>query len=328
MTRFELHVERVEGAALIGNPLGDPTTRELPIIAPRDHDGTPLPLVFLLAGFSGVGRMMLADDPWQEGMLQRINRLAAAGAIGPMLVALPDCFTRYGGSQYLDSAATGRYEDHLWQDLLPAVKRRFPVGRVGLAGKSSGGYGALTQAMRHPEIVAAAAVHSGDMYFEYCYLPDLPKAARGLRRHGGVEGFLAHHAAAHKKRDGAWMDTINILGMAASYSPDASAPGGFALPFDEETGAIRDAVWRRWLAHDPVRMLDEPRYADALRGLRLLHVECGLRDEYHLELGARIFARKARALSVTVEHEEFDDTHMGITYRYDVSLPKLYRALV
>jgi enterochelin esterase family protein len=329
MSHFQLTTLRVDGRALAGNPLGDPHVRDLPLIAPTAHDGArPLPLLFLLSGYSGVGRMLLReDDPWEEGLLQRTNRLAAAGKLGPMLIALPDCFTRYGGSQYINSAATGRYEDHLWQDLLPSVRARFPVGRVGVSGKSSGGYGAIVQAMRHPEVLSAVAVHSGDMYFEYGYLVDFPKVARTLRRHGGLDSFLAHFAGVAKRRDGKLIETMNILAMASCYSPDEKSARGFALPFDIETGAIDEAVWSRWLRHDPIRMLDEKSHADALRGMRLLHVECGTRDEFFLDHGARIFTRKLRALSIPHRHEEFDDTHMGLSYRYDVTLPLLYDAL-
>jgi hypothetical protein len=36
---------------------------------------------------------------------------------------------------------------------------------------------------------------------------------------------------------------------------------------------------------------------------------------------------RLRAAGVTVHHEEFDDGHMAITYRYDTSLPMLAKAL-
>ncbi len=329
MTRFAVTIEKVDARALSQNPLGDPALRELPIVHPVGWDAArPLPLVLVLAGFSGRGAMLLADDdPWAEGLVARLDRLAAAGRIGPMLVALPDAFTRYGGSQYINSEATGRYEDYLWDDLVPAVKRRFTVGAVGLAGKSSGGYGALVQAMRHPEQVVAVASHSGDLYFEYGYLPDFPKVARVLRKHGGVAGFLAHFSSVAKKRDGKLLEVMNILAMAACYSPDVRTPYRFALPFDVESGEIDPAVWARWLAWDPVRMLDAPSHVEALRGMRLVHVECGNRDEYFLDHGARIFVRRLRERGVAVRHEEFDDGHMGINYRYDVTLPALYEVL-
>lgn len=325
--RYQVVTLTIESKALAGNPLGDPASRELPVLLPADHDpARPLPLVLVLAGFSGVGYQALADDPWSEGLVRRVERLTDEGKLGPMLLALPDAFTRYGGSQYLDSAATGDYERYLWQDLLPTLRARFAVSRVGLAGKSSGGYGALVQAMRHPEIVEAVACHAGDMAFEYSYQPDFPKAVRALGRHGGLRGFLDHFAASHKKRD-AKLETMNVIAMAACYSPDAAAPLGIALPFDERTGALRQEVWARWLSWDPVRMVERPEHAAALRGLRALFLDAGTRDEYALDIGARIFTERLRALSIAHAHEEFDDGHMGITYRYDVSLPLLYRAL-
>jgi S-formylglutathione hydrolase FrmB len=47
-------------------------------------------------------------------------------------------------------------------------------------GKSSGGYGAITHALRHSDVWAAAACHSGDMGFELSYLPDMPAVLRSL----------------------------------------------------------------------------------------------------------------------------------------------------
>ncbi len=324
---YRVVVEKIESQVLAANPLGDPAARELHLVVPDVKSG-PLPLVFVLSGFSGVGRMALADDPWQEGLPRRLERLTAEGRLRqPAIFALPDCWTRYGGSQYIDGAATGAYETHLWTELLPAIRAAFPVGKVGVVGKSSGGFGALWQAMRHPDIVSAVGSHSGDMAFEYCYQPDFPKVFRALARYGGLDGFLAAFAASPKKRDGRWIEALNIIAMAACYSPDARAPHGLALPFDLETGALDQAVWRRWLAHDPVRMLDEPRHVAALKAMKLVFLDAGTRDEYALDLGARIFARRLRDLGVPHTHQEFDDGHMNITYRYDVSLPLLVHAL-
>ena len=84
-------------------------------------------------------------------------------------------------------------------------------------------------------------------------------------------------------------------------------------------------MWARWLEFDPVRLVD--RYADNLKQLRLVYIDCGLRDEFNLQYGARQLVNKLKALGVPHEHEEFDDGHMEIQYRYDVSLPKLAGAL-
>ena len=47
-----VEARRFESAALRGNPLGDSAEREVPVYLPPAADG-PLPVVFLLAGFTG-----------------------------------------------------------------------------------------------------------------------------------------------------------------------------------------------------------------------------------------------------------------------------------
>lgn len=88
---------------LRGNPLGDPAARVLPVYLPPGYDGSPAryPVLYALAGFTGCGAQMLNVAGWGESMEQRLNRLYAERRIGPMIVVFPDCFTRYGGSQYV-----------------------------------------------------------------------------------------------------------------------------------------------------------------------------------------------------------------------------------
>jgi enterochelin esterase family protein len=69
------------------------------------------------------------------------------------------------------------------------------------------------------------------------------------------------------------------------------------------------------------------RHADALRSLRLLFVDCGTRDQFTLHLGARILSARLDALGVSHTHEEFDDDHSEIAYRYGVSLARISEAL-
>jgi hypothetical protein len=61
--------------------------------------------------------------------------------------------------------------------------------------------------------------------------------------------------------------------------------------------------------------------------MKLLFLDCGIKDEWNLHLGMRAFARELDRLGIRHEKEEFDDGHMNVQYRYDVSLPKLAQAL-
>jgi len=272
--------------------------------------------------------MLLNDNPWSPSLPDRMDGLIAAGC-GEMIVVMPDCFTRFGGSQYINSTATGRYEDHLIDELVPWVDRTFRTRAArehrAVAGKSSGGYGALVLGMRHADVFGALACHSGDVYFGYCYGVDIPKFCTVLQKGGGLGPWMAaFEKKLQKKHDD--FTALNILGMAAAYSPNpATPPFGIDLPCDLETGAFRDDVWERWLAHDPMRLVES--HADALRSLRLMYLDVGTDDEFHLHHGARIFTRRLAALGVPHEFQEFDDGHMNVSYRYDVSLPKLAAAL-
>jgi len=321
----------LDSAVLAGNALGDPTRRTVPVWLPPSYDHEPArryPAIYWLAGFTSTGASLFQGGPWEPSLADRLDRLVADGRLPEVIVVAPDCFTRLGGSQYLDSSASGRYETHVCTEVIPAVDRRFRTVATrearAVGGKSSGGFGALVLGMRHPDLFAAVASHSGDGYFEVSIAQDIPKAFRTLRRHGGIAAFLRHFDAAPKKGSDD-VATIMMLAMSAAYAPDPAAPHGFALPFDLETGAIVPAVWARFKAWDPVELIAT--HAQALRRLALVYLDAGTRDEWGLDLAARIMAARLRALGVAVEHEEFDDGHRGTAYRYEVSLPKLAAAL-
>jgi enterochelin esterase family protein len=324
-------VESLESRVLRGNPLGDPRVRRIPVYLPPSYarGRRRYPVITLLAGFTGTGEGFLNRSPWVETLPERVDRLIRTGAMREAIVVMPDGFTRYGGSQYLNSSATGRYEDHLVREVVPWVDARFRTipdpGARALVGKSSGGFGALVQAMRHPDVWGLVATHSGDCYFPYCYLPDFPKCLDVLARHGGsAERFLRAWARLPKRADGALFPAVNTLAMASCYSPNPRARLGFDLPFDPRTGELRPAVWRRWLRWDPVNLVT--RHRENVRRLRLVYLDCGTRDEYHLHYGARVLAERLRRLGVRPVHEEFPDGHANTQYRYDRSFALLSRA--
>lgn len=317
---------------LHGNRLGDPADRDLAVYLPPGYDESPrrrYPVLFDLVGFGGSGASHVAWRAFDDNVPERIDRLIAQGKMGPVIVAFPDCFTRLGGNQYVNSPAIGRYGDYIVREMVPLVDaslRTLPGPRHrGVFGKSSGGYGAIVHGMRHPDVWGAVACHSGDMYFDFCYRCDWPRVLDEIARHGrSVRGFLRSFWG-KRKNSGEEMHALMMIAMAATYDPDPRAPLGFRMPVDLRTGVMDETRWRRWLRHDPIHMA--ARHASALRRLRGLYIDCGTRDQYHLHYGARILSDRLRALRVPHRYEEFDDNHSGIDYRMDVSLPYLYRAI-
>jgi enterochelin esterase-like enzyme len=324
MTEGQVLLTSFESPILKNNPLKDPHLRKLAIYLPPGYDEKApkkYPVLFLLSGFSGSGFMMLNREAFSEAIDEKLNRLMSSKQIKPMIVVMPDCFTYYGGSQYLDSVALGQYETHLIQELVPYLKNNFPVEEEpaswAVAGKSSGGYGAFMLALRHPDIFGISACHSGDMGFEYCYLPDFPQAMIELEKSGGIPEFMKKFYGL-KKKDGNSFLTLNIIAMAAAYSPNLDNPPHFIdLPFNLKTGELQSAIWQKWLTFDPVRIVDN--HAAALQKIKLF-IDCGLKDEFRLYAGSRMLAARLNQLKIPHTYEEFDDTHMRINYRYDRSL--------
>ena len=323
-----LHRLTVDSTALQSNLLGDPGRREVVVYLPHGHDGRGLPLLVDLVGFTAGGPAHVNWRNFGENLPERLDRLIAAEAMPRVVVAFPDCFTRLGGNQYVNSDAMGHWETFLIEEMLPVVEERFGCGgrgRRGVFGKSSGGYGAIVHAMRHADCWAAAACHSGDMAFELCYLPEMPSLLRALaKKEGSIETFVTD-CEAGPKWNGKDIHNLMTLAMAATYDPDPEAFCGIRLPVDPETCEVIAERWAAWQQWDPVLLAE--RHAADLKTLKGLWIDCGKVDQYNLVYGARRLHRKLVAAGVDHVYEEFDDNHSAVDYRMDASLPFLSKAL-
>ena len=304
------------------NPLGDPATRSVPVYVPPGAHAD-LPVIFVLAGFTGRGHKYLETHPWHAGPVVAYDRLVAAEQAPPAILVLPDCFTRLGGSQYVDSSAVGAYRSHLVRELVPWVDAHYPTDPAarGVVGKSSGGFGALWLGMQHPDLFGRVASISGDCGFDALFPAEIHACLRGLVAYDGSPATFLERFFESPDLSGDGHAIINTLAMAACYAPNPASPLGFDLPFDLETGELIDAVWQRFLAFDPIVAAREHR--DSLASLETLHLECGLRDEFHLQWGARRLSRTWRELGIEHEHVEHPGSHRGIDSRFPPLFAKL-----
>ena len=326
----------ITSQALADNPLGDPSVRPLWVYVPPGYDDEPerrYPSVYVIQGLTGQLDMWRNREAFRPTFPEMVDELFAhgdeTGSVPPAIVAFVDCWTSLGGSQFLNSAATGRYHDYLCEEIVPFVDARYRTEpgreRRAIQGKSSGGYGAMVTAMLRPDLFSGLASHAGDALFEACYLPDFRETVRVLRTdHGGSydrfwEDFRSRPAGS-KQSDWA---LLNVWCMAACYSADSD--GTVRLPFDVRTGRLIEDVWTRWLEWDPVRMVSG--HADALRSMRAIWLDAGTKDEWYLDVGAGAVAAELEAIGVPYTLELFDAGHMSIGYRYPRSLAFLVRAL-
>jgi hypothetical protein len=315
----------VDSVALRDNRLGDPSVRPLYVYSPpgAGAQDVPLPVIYLIQGFTGQVDMWRNRSWHRPSVIELIDQLFSDATVPPCRVAMVDCWTSLGGSQFVDSPGTGRYHTYLCEEVVAFVDAGYATlahrDHRAVTGKSSGGYGAMITPMLRPDVFGALATHAGDALFELCYWKDVPDVVRALRdRYGGsYERYLAERLTRPVMTDPADAALLNMWAMAAAYSADAD--GTINLPFDITSGRMIAEVWDRWLAHDPVRMV--PAHADALRSLRGIYIDAGTHDEYFLDLGAVGFRDALAGIGVTdVRFELFAAGHGGIEYRYPLAL--------
>ncbi|HET8658797.1 MAG TPA: alpha/beta hydrolase-fold protein, partial [Micromonosporaceae bacterium] len=260
---------------LRGNRLGDPHERPVWVYLPPGYDDPPghggspghgdlperrYPSLYVIQGFTGHVGMWANRTAFRQPFPELADAMFAAGEAPGAIVVYVDAWTSLGGSQYLDSPAIGAYHSYLCREVVPWVDARYRTlahrDHRAITGKSSGGYGAMVNAMLRPDVFGAFATHSGDSLFEVVSPPMLAKVVRLLRDQyeGSYQRFFDDlRGRVFGTRDGD-AQLIEIYAYAAAYSP--TPEGGVLLPFDD-TGRLVPEVWQRWLAHDPVRMAGE-----------------------------------------------------------------------
>jgi S-formylglutathione hydrolase FrmB len=329
--RIDEHVLTSE--ALRGNALGDPHERPLWVYVPPGYDDEPnrrYASVYVIQGLTGQLDMWRNRTPFRRNFPETADAMFAAGDAPPVVVVWVDCWTSLGGSQFLDSPGTGNYLTYLCDEIVPFVDANYRTiadrDHRGIQGKSSGGYGAMVVPMIRPELWGGLATHAGDALFEMCYLPEFRESVRALRDDydGSFDNFWKDfHSRPSFSKDSD--DTLlNDWCMAACYSTDPD--GTVRLPYDTVTGELIPEIWERWLAVDPVRMVAGN--AETLRSMRAIYIDCGKRDQFYLDLGAEAFRLELDKIGVNdYFFELFDATHMGIDYRYPLSLRYLAERL-
>ena len=123
--------------------------RDMPyrVVLPAHIGGTrKLPVVYLLHG-GGADFHSWSND-------SDVARFAERG----LILVMPE-----GESSYYTNAANGtaRFEDYIVRDLIKDVESRFPASNLprdrAIAGVSMGGFGAITLALKHPDLFVFAA---------------------------------------------------------------------------------------------------------------------------------------------------------------------------
>jgi S-formylglutathione hydrolase len=307
-----LHVETIEGTRLAGNLLGNETARQLVVHLPDGYSESSgrYPTVYLLHGY--VSRAVhwaygpaLAAGSMKLPIDDVVASAAAQHKAKDVILVMPDGWSKFGCSQWIDSPVTGNFEQYVLHDVVAHVDRTYrtipEAASRGIMGISSGGFGAWHLSSRNPGVFGASALLSADSFFDVTHKSFFHQYYDRIHPHapnGPIEG-----------------DVISYMcyGLSQAYTPNVDKPPFYAdFAVEYPSGRVIDELWQKWLALDPV-VSWEPRL-DNLRRLRGLLLDAGCNDEYDLHYGHRVLSKHLAGAGVAHDLEEHNGTHTSLMF--------------
>jgi enterochelin esterase-like enzyme len=316
LSHFDISILSLQSQVLKKNPLGDSSLRKNPILSPKNQNHKNLGVVFVLSGFAGNGTKYLGDKGFDQSFIQQLDLLFAKNQAPEAHYVFVDAWTFWGGSQFVNSPATGNYEDYIIKELYPAVLKILSINASApkaIMGQSSGGYGALHLASSYPEHFSFCGALAPDCGFEMSLLPDFYKAAPYLLKNKNYEQLLSLHKKGSLLKQKNGFSILNAIAMAACYSP-LKVSHKIAWPINLSTGQIETSTWKQWLTKDPVYFLEKR--LSKVKKLSGIFLDVGERDEFHLQFGLRQIHENLKSHKVKHHYSEFEGGHFEAHERY------------
>src|SRR4030095_10841722 len=182
---------KIPAPSLKGNLLGDPTEQTIAVYLPPSYEASPtkrFPSLDLLHGFTAKHQAWTTNGYQGMSLQPLMDEMIKSGKVQEMIVVAPNGWNAYKGAFYTNSSVNGNWEDYIYRDLVQTVDAKYrtvarPESR-GIAGHSMGGYGALTLAMKHPDVFGAVyALSPCCLGIEGDFTEDNPGWMKALRLH-------------------------------------------------------------------------------------------------------------------------------------------------
>lgn len=302
LKNFDLETLTVVSKKLTPNPLSDPHTRHNPILIPKKL-GKNRPLVLYLSGYGGEAYNAFNSKWPSSNVSQKIDFSFSRKKAPNAIYVFVDAGTSLGGSQFINSKGTGNYANYITQELLPLIKKEYKTSdKVCVMGISSGAYGALFLASHYPKLFSHVGALGPDSFFEYSILTEIYTAIPYFSSYKNLKQLK--EGLDSREHKGSW-SLLNSVAMGLCYSPNSKGVLGVDWPVDLKTGKIKDKVWKKWKAHDPVEFLKKK----TLKAKSYLEV--GLQDQFFLLYGAR----QIKSLLKHCSYNEFEGDHFALSSR-------------
>jgi enterochelin esterase-like enzyme len=264
---------------------------------------TRYPTVYRTEGFGGSMQTL----PFTA--LSHYN-LMKSGQTPPMIRVFLDHSSPWGTHEFADSANNGPWGKALTTELIPALERQYrmdarPSGRF-VTGHSSGGWFAMWQIVRYPDVYGGAWARAPDPvdFRSFTGVDIYRDGANAFLRPDGSPQYLVRDQGAEVEslRDYALRE--NVIGDYGGqfdsfdwvFSPRAD--DGRAMPlFDRATGRIDPAVAAYWREHYDISAITRRDWRTLKPKLDgKIHLFIGDVDTFHLNEAAHLLQQEMNTL--------------------------------
>jgi len=301
--------------------------RKMVVYLPAGYEGSSkhYPVIYFLPNPFESSYRFVFEQRDAQGLF---DQATTAGVIEKFILVSVDMDTPLGSSWYVNSPATGNWEDFMVEELVPYIDANFRTlptrDSRGIAGEFIGGYGAIRFGMRHPDIFGSVyAMHPVGTGSGVSVMDSLPK----------WDLWVNAKSMDDVKSDGRTQIFTTIF---QAHLPNPNNPPLFIdLPAHKEgdrliinsklTERLRDNFFLETMI---------PQYADNLKSLRGFKFDWSRNDgNYDHVYSAQAFTHKLNEFGIVHEAEEYNgawgEPNWGVDGRiYTEVLPFFQRHLV
>jgi S-formylglutathione hydrolase len=305
---------KVPAPALKGNLLGDPAEQDATVYLPPSYETSPTrryASVYLLHGFTGNNHAWTSGGYQGMSLQPLMDQMIQKGVIPEVIVVAPNGSNAYKGAFYTNSVVNGNWEDYIYRDLVQNIDSKYrtiarPESR-GIAGHSMGGYGAISLAMKHPEV------------FSVVYA--LSPCCLGLEGDFGSENpaWLSTLRLTSKEqlkdKPGSFEEFFQIafVAVSAAFSPNPQrAPFFVDFPYQERDGKVEknENVFALWRAKMPLYMVEDNK--QNLLKLRGIFIDYGENEEFsHIRTTTQQFSKALSERNIPHVFEIYEKGNHG-----------------
>lgn len=299
--RSQVIARQLSSVNLAHNKAGTDPVRKMLVYLPPGYDQSSsqrYPVIYFLPNPFEDSYRFDFDHRDAQGLF---DRAIADRVIRRFILVAVDMNTPIGSSWYVNSPATGNWEDFMIQELVPYIDASFKTlanrDSRGIAGIFIGGYGAIRFGMRHPEV------------FGSVYAMHPVGTGTGVRESAAIPKWdilLNAKSIDDVKRDGA---TQIFTTMFQAHLPNPDKPPLFIDLLAQQEGdqLIIDARLMERFRNNFYLETMVPQYADNLKSLRGFKFDWTRNDSNFDHVYAnQAFTHKLNEFGIVHEAEEYN----------------------